>query len=335
MSRGRAPGAVGAVLAGTVLAGTVLAGAVLASCSTTPAPEKASTVVVVHDSGDLAGALSGAVPGETIRVAPGSYPGSFTASATGTRSKPIVLTGTPAAVLDGGTSGYTLHLDNASWWRIRGVTIKGGQKGIVLDGTTHTVIRGVHVTGTEEEGVHLRSASSDDTLEGLRIDHTGLQDTFFGEAVYIGSALENWCQYSGCKPDHSNGDQVLSSTFGPDVTAQDIDVKEGTSGGRIVGNHFSGVGMTDSRAWVQVKGNGWTVDDNVGSVSSDAGFQVLELVPGWGRHNVFESNTLDGPARGYAIWIQDGAIANVVGCSNRATGFRAGLANRVCTAAGP
>jgi len=312
-----------------------VAALLLAGCSSsTPSPSPSSTVKV-HDATTLQDALDGAAPGETIVMADGTYTGNFSASAVGSADRPITLRGGQGAVIDAGKAGYGLHLENSAHWRVEGISVIGGDKGVVLDRTTRSVLSGLHVSGTGTEAVHLRAQSSDNTVTKLTIDHTGLRKAFFGEGIYVGSATENWCQYSSCGPDRSDRNRLVGNTFGAGITAQNIDVKEGTTGGLVQGNHFSGVGSTVSNAWLQVKGNAWRVVGNVGSVSQDAGFQVLALVPGWGQRNTFERNDLTGPARGYAIWIQDGAEDNVLGCSNVQSGFRAGMSNHDCTGSGP
>lgn len=320
---------------GRTLAASSLAALLLAGCSSaTPSSSSTGVTVKVHDAKTLQDALDGAAPGETIVLAEGTYAGTFSASAIATATMPIVVRGTAATVIDAGTKGYGLHLENSAYWRIEDITISGGEKGIVLDRTVHSVLSGLHITGTGTEAVHLRTESSDNTVTGLTVDHTGLSKAFFGEGIYVGSATENWCQYTACEPDHSDRNRLVGNTFGTGITAQNIDIKEGTTGGLIQGNHFSGVGSTESNAWLQVKGNDWRVTGNTGSVSRDAGFQVLNLVPGWGQRNTFEDNNLTGPARGYAIWIQDGAQDNVVGCSNVQRGFRAGMSNHECSGSG-
>src|SRR3954447_3210463 len=55
-----------------------------------------------------------------------------------------------------------------------------------------------------------------------------------------------------------------------------------------------------SNSWVDVKGNGWTVVDNVGTGSTADGFQVHEVVDGWGRDTVFSGNKVEDVA-GLAI----------------------------------
>ena len=323
-------------LTGRTLAASGVAALLLAGCSSsTPTSTTRPTTIRVHDAASLTTALDGAAPGQTIELANGIYAGNFSATAVATADKPIVLRGSNRAVIDAGTAGYGVHLENSAYWRIEGLTIKGGEKGVVLDRTVHSVLSGLTISGTATEAVHLRTQSSDNTVTGLDISNTGLRKAFFGEGIYVGSATENWCQYSSCGPDRSDNNRLLNNTFGAGITAQNIDIKEGTTGGLIEGNHFSGVGSRVSNAWLQVKGNDWRVIANTGAVSQDAGFQVLTLVPGWGQHNSFERNDLTGPARGYAIWIQDGATGNVLGCSNVQSGFRAGMSNHDCTGPGP
>ena len=91
----------------------------------------------MSSASELTRALAAARPGEEIVLAAGTYDGNFTASHSGTPAAPVTLCGPRSAVLDGGSisRGYTLHLDHASWWRVEGFTVEGGQKGIVADGS--------------------------------------------------------------------------------------------------------------------------------------------------------------------------------------------------------
>jgi hypothetical protein len=78
-----------------------------------------------------------------------------------------------------------------------------------------------------------------------------------------------------------------------------------------------------------VKGNGWTIEDNVGKNSPMDGFQTHEVVDGWGTRNVFRNNTavVNGPGFGYSLTPVRG---NVVDCSNKAAQAGKGLANEPC-----
>ena len=83
------------------------------------------------------------------------------------------------------------------------------------------------------------------------------------------------------------------------TTAENIDIKEGTTGGKIIGNQFNGTGMVESAAtgWINVKGNDWTVQGNTGTDSVKNGYQVHQVYPGWGTGNVFIGNRaqVNGP----------------------------------------
>jgi hypothetical protein len=262
------------------------------------------------------------------------YAGQFSTTVSGTANAPITLCGPRSAVLDGGDIklGYTLHLDGASWWNLVGFTVQGGQKGIVTDHANHDVISGLSVQNVGDEAVHLRSFSSDNTVEGMLIRNTGLLNTKFGEGIYVGTARSNWCLWSSCGPDGSNGNIVRNNDISM-TTAENIDIKEGTTGGVISGNQLSGVGMVTSaaKAWINVKGNGWAVTGNNGTESVGDGFQVHRILRGWGLDNVFQHNTANVNGPGYAIYVQSPSLGTVVGCDNVAVGAGSGLSNIGCT----
>jgi hypothetical protein len=82
-----------------------------------------------------------------------------------------------------------------------------------------------------------------------------------------------------------------------------------------------------------VKGNGWLIEGNVGVRSPEDGFQVHEVVDGWGRGTVFRGNTahVDGP--GYAINAagpEEMRRSTTVECDNTETGAARGLSNLDC-----
>jgi hypothetical protein len=288
----------------------------------------------VTDATGLKGALKSAKPGDAIVLMPGAYGGHFVATTSGTPNAPITLCGTRDAMLDGGSirSGYTMYLNGASWWRLIGFSIQGGQKGVVTDHANHALISGLYVHDIGDEGIHLRSFSSDNTVEGVTIRMTGKLRTKFGEGIYIGSAHSNWCKYSNCGPDTSDRNVIRNNDIAH-TTAENIDVKEGTTGGQITGNKLSGDGMVASAAtaWVNVKGNDWTISANVGLHSLKDGFQVHEVYQGWGNRNVFHANKaeVDGPGLGF--YVQSSSLAAVVTCDNIAIGAASGFSNMGCT----
>jgi hypothetical protein len=294
----------------------------------------AKSGVKVATAGQLTTALSDARPGGAILLAPGTYAGNFEATVSGTASAPITLCGPRSAVIDGGgiKSGYTLYLDRASWWRIEGFTVEGGQKGVVTDTSDHDLIYGLYVHGIGDEAIHLRSFSSWDTVSHNLIRDTGLYDGYYGEGIYVGSANHNWCRYTNCQPDESDHD-VISDNNVADTTAENVDIKEGTSFGSIIGNQFNGAGMnpSDAISWVNVKGNHWTIIDNTGIDSDKDGFSDHQVYPGWGLDNVFESNSATVDGSGYGFYVQSQHLNDVVLCDNKVTGAQSGLSNHACT----
>ena len=290
----------------------------------------------VSSASALSSALSGARPGEVISLAPGVYSGDFVASHSGTASAPITLCGSRNAILQGEStsSGYTVYLDHASWWRVEGFAVEGGQKGIMTDGADHNLLYGLYVHGTGDEAIHLRSFSSDNTVSHNVIRDTGSLKQFYGEGIYVGSAHSNWCTYSGCQPDRSD-DNVLTDNDIADTTAENIDIKEGTTGGKIIGNQFNGTGMVESAAtgWINVKGNDWTIQGNTGTDSVKNGYQVHQVYSGWGIGNVFIDNRAQVNGPGYGIYVQNKRLETVVACNNVVTAAGSGFSTVACSSA--
>lgn len=298
-----------------------------------PADCGGRAVTTVSTVTELQQALGGAQPGATIVLQAGIYQGNFVAAASGTSAAPITLCGDRDAVLEGTsiTSGYTLYLDRVSWWKLEGFSVEGGQKGVMADGATHDLIYGLFVHGTGDEGIHLRSFSSYNVVSHNVVRDTGRNVQFFGEGIYVGSANKNWCKYSGCHPDASN-DNVLEYNNIADTTAENIDIKEGTTGGIINGNTFNGTGMVASAAtaWVNVKGNDWTIEDNTGVDTIENGFAVHQVYPGWGIGNIFRDNTATIAGDGYGIYVQSEHLQTIVDCNNIVIGSHARLSSIPC-----
>jgi hypothetical protein len=289
---------------------------------------------LVSTARQLKDALKAASPGVSIVLAPGVYKGHFEGIASGTKARPVTLCGPRSAVLDGGSikTGYTLHLESANWWKVEGFTIEGGQKGLVTDTSDHDLIYGLDVHSVGDEGIHLRDFSSYDTVSHNVVSQTGRYESYYGEGIYIGSAHTNWCRYSACKADGSDHDTIVGNSISY-TTAENIDVKEGTIGGVIIGNHFNGTGMDprSANSWVNVKGNNWKIIGNVGARSVQDGLSNHQVYAGWGLDNVFSGNklTVDGP--GYGIYISGKRLHADVSCNNKAIGAARGLSSINCT----
>jgi hypothetical protein len=286
--------------------------------------------VRVTSAAELTTALGRAHPGDVIELQAGLYPGHFVAAAAGTAAEPIFLCGPAESVLDGGDTshGYVLHLDGARYWRLVGFTVRGGQKGVVADRTSHSVIQALTVTDLGDEGIHLRAASTDNVVLDNHVSDTGRHSAKYGEGIYIGSARSNWCTYSSCGPDRSDRNVVRGNTITA-TTAENLDLKEGTTGGEVLDNGFDGTGMTAADSWVDVKGDAWLISGNHGVNAPKDGFQTHQILQGWGDRNLFRDNHADVRASGDGFALTP-PLNNVVTCDNTATEAAAGLSNIPC-----
>lgn len=300
-----------------------------------PAPSGPATgTVAVSTAAELSTALEAARPGQTIRLNDGAYTGKFVAAASGTDAAPITLTGSRAAVLSSGSleSGYGLHI-TGSYWQVSGLSVAQSAKGIVLDGSVHTVLSDVDVGSIGSEAVHFRASSTDCTIRDSEIHDTGLAKPGFGEGIYVGSAKSNWKTVMGSAATPDRSDRVLISNNRISRTsAEGIDIKEGTTGGKVTGNRFSEAGFSGANSadsWVDVKGNSYTVTGNSGSSTMLDALQVHKVLDGWGRDNSFAGNTVLGGVPGYEVWIQSEDLGNTVRCQASTAGR--GLTNVPCT----
>ncbi|MFM9367274.1 right-handed parallel beta-helix repeat-containing protein [Streptomyces sp. Da 82-17] len=306
-----------------VLTATAAVPAVAASAAAGPAPD---AVIDVSTSAELKSALSAARAGDTIRLADGTYSGNFKASTAARPDARITLTGSGNAVLKAG-GGYGLHLDGAAYWTVHGVTVTGGQKGIMIDAARGVVVDSVTVHGLDMEGVHFRKSSSDGVIKNSRIHDTGNDGRGMGEGVYVGSA--------NTLDDKSDRVRITGNTIGPDVGGESVDIKEGTTGAQIVGNTFDGRGLTGANyddSWVDVKGNDVLVADNRGRNTTNNGYETHTQKPGWGCGTVFRDNASDltGASGDKQLAInvtnQSDACRTTVYASNTVTGGK-GLTN--------
>ncbi len=338
--RGRAAlvGFVAAVLAacspgGTDSAGpaTVANGAESAASTDDRPVDCPVPTVQVDTAAALRDTLARVAPGDVIGLADGVYDGEFIGTAVGTAEAPIWMCGSRAAVLRGTGvgEGTVLRLAQTSHWRLVGFSLTRGQKGLVADGVGSSVFQDLAVSEIGDEALHLRSGSSRNVVRGLTISGTGLRVAKFGEGIYVGSAESNWCRISNCEPDRSDDNVLIGNTI-TDTTAEAIDIKEGTSGGVLRDNVFDGSGLRGSAdSWVDVKGNNWLVQNNRGTSARVSGFQVHEVVAGWGTGNVFDGNVADVRGSGYGFELRP-VGDNRVSCSNVAIAAASGLTNTTC-----
>jgi parallel beta-helix repeat protein len=309
-----------------------------ASASAAPVPGPRAicptTGTRVSTASELSAALAKVKPGSTILLAPGTYSGHFVATVSGSKGSPISLCGPADAILDGGgiKHDYVVHLNKASYWHLVGFTVRNGQKGVMVDGSVGSILQGLTVSHTGHEAIHLRTSSTDNIVRDNRVSDTGHLKKKYGEGIYVGTAEPNWCKVSNCKPDRSDRNLIVGNTIWG-TTAESVDIKEGTTGGVLANNSFDGSQITSADSWVDVKGDGWVIENNTGVNSPGDGFQTHEILKGWGTKNVFKDNTahVNGPGYGFA---SRPALANVVECNNTVTGAASGKTTPSCTRTG-
>ncbi len=299
-------------------------------------------VVNVSTAVQLKAALLDARPGDEIIMADGTYLGKFVIGSTvnGTAAKPIILRGSRNAILNAESiqTGYVLHLQ-ASYWKIKGLTLTNGLKGLMTDGANYNIIDSIKVHTIGEEGIHLRKFSSGNTVQNAEVSNVGLKTPDYGEGIYIGSAKSNWATYTNGNPDKCDSNKILNNKLGPSITAECIDVKEGTTAGIIRGNEFDASGITGANSgdsWIDVKGNNYLIESNSGfnpggTIFKD-GYQVHVAIAGWGNYNEFKNNVCTVNAPGYGFNIQlsgsnGSSTGNKVYNNNTVTGATAGIAN--------
>jgi hypothetical protein len=305
-------------------------------------PVSPGRIINVSTAAQLISALTSAIPGDEIIMADGTYHGKFVINpnTNGTPSKPIILKGGRNAILDAGdiNTGYVLYLQS-NYWIMKGFTLTNGLKGLMTDGANHNIIDSLSVHDIGEEAIHLRRFSCNNIIQHVSISQTGLKTPDFGEGIYIGSANSNWATYTNGIADRCDTNFVLNNKIGPNVAAECIDIKEGTTAGTITGNNFDATGITGANSgdsWIDVKGNNYTIQNNSGYNPGGAifkdGYQVHVAVSGWGNNNIFQDNQCVVNASGYGFNVQlsgsnGTSTGNKVYNNNTVTGAVSGKAN--------
>lgn len=327
-------------------------------------------VINVHTSNELQNALNSAKPGHIITLDNNKTYSVATCSncitnngsgfkvpagINGTVNNPIKLVGSKSSVItsENVNSKYGLHLQGNRYWILEGFTVTNSSKCVMLDSSSYNVINNLHVTRSGYEALHLRKFSCYNTVSNCYFDSTGLDATAankgYAEGVYIGSANSNWLDFSNGKIDTSDYNVITQNTFGDHILSENIDIKEGTKGGTISKNTFSGLGCNGANSadsYVDVKGDHYTIECNTGSKNSKFILEGIQLhinkittVNGiaynknFGDYNTFTNNSLDLSgtvfSTGYAINVPSysGIIHNTVCSNNIAINAPQGLTN--------
>jgi hypothetical protein len=306
-------------------------------CSSNPPYTR---LVSVSTASGLTSALADARAGDLINLADGSYVGQFIIDASGTSTSRIIVCGTRNAVIKGSSLTFGNGvLVQGNRITLAGVSITGSLGGIAIIGGDYNIIENVEIYEVGQAAIHLRVFASHNAIRNNHIHETGRAIPAYGEGIYVGTSEGQWCERTNCQPDRTDSNAIVNNTFGPNVTAQNVDIKEGTTGTVVTDNAFSGVGMVSdnyNRSWVFNGGNAATITDNRGSVSLAHGFENAAPWQGggtaWGVGNVYRRNAADVQAYGYGFSLTGGTSGgNLVGCDNTVTDASSGFANVPCT----
>jgi hypothetical protein len=202
-------------------------------------------------------------------------------------------------IIDGGKNnkgGAGIQVVKSSFVRFAGFTIRNLLRAVDLQDTMYSEILNVTGYNTWHEGWRIRYNSSHNLVQNCHIHTTGRGYVGNGEGIYIGTARGRTVD-CGNPEDQSNYNIISRNVFGPNVPSENVDVKEFTTGGTIVGNQFNGTdlrGIHASTSWIALKGKNYTIENNVGvglGVDEGAGIRVLQRADGFGNGNLIKNNT--------------------------------------------
>ncbi|AUC74935.1 cellulase family glycosylhydrolase [Olleya sp. Bg11-27] len=276
--------------------------------TTGPTTSQCNTIECIRN------AMETAQAGDEIIIASGTYnfedkiKGAFNhnvylyGSANGNSANPIILRGANAAnppVFNGldYTDGYLISIEG-DYWAIKDIAFTTGSKGIVLDNSNHSTLQNLIVHDIGEEAIHLRDGSSYNIVTSCNIYNTGRTQPGFGEGLYVGSDKAQHDTYqSAC-----NDNTIENCVIGPNVTAEGVDIKEGTMNTIIRNCIFSAEGISginSADAFINLKGaygfvygNTFNVD---GSSVINTGIDFLDRGTGFntGYRNAIFNNTFN------------------------------------------
>ncbi len=292
-----------------------------------------AATVTVATWQELKAAADTAQPGTVIRLQPGTYtlPWALKLSARGTADQPVWICGPRSAIIQGAgvhASGG-IQINDSVHLRLAGFTVRESQKGVSVLNSRAIALADLLVEQTGDEGVHLKVDTTASVVVHNTIRHTGRATPKYGEGVYIGSSVANWCALTACRPDASDDNAIVDNTISA-TAAEPIDVKEGAIGGVISGNIIDGTGMTSGGTLISIQSNDWVVAHNWGANPPKDGIQVWQVLDIWGRDNTVYANTISGRVPGYAVRLAYNDLNNVVGCDTVADTSALGLSNKPC-----
>ena len=274
-------------------------------------------------------AMANAEPGDEIIIAPGTYnttkkvqdPDSekfvfFSAAANGTAARPITMRGSnssnkPVLTTSGGGD---IMMISGNYWIIRDLEVSGGDRGILTHTANNLQLINLTVGNCGKEAIHFRANSSNNLVKNCTIRNTGLDQANRGEGVYVGSDRSSHGTYDP----FCNDNIIEGCTFGPNITAEAIDVKEQTNGTIIRNNTFDARGMAGAvnDAFIDLKGSRSFVYNNTFNQNNENKLNSIvdlqERTSGDGFRNAIFDNTINLTDTNVATARKKQADANLV-----------------------
>ncbi|NJC25962.1 cellulase family glycosylhydrolase [Neolewinella antarctica] len=243
-----------------------------------------------------------ATPGSEIVVAPGTYqvndkiPSTFNfaylfSDKNGSARNPITLRGQdptnpPTIVGRENSSGYLLSIEG-DYWVVKDMNFRTGAKGVVLDNSNNSKLINLNVSDVGEEAIHLRDGSSNNLVQRCTVTNTGRNKPGVGEGFYVGSDKSQQLETKGPKSKYlraCNNNVIEFCTSGPNVTAEGVDIKEGTlntivRNSTFIAKGIAGKDANSADAFIDAKGsevfiyNNRFLADGEPNISSGVDFQ--------------------------------------------------------------
>lgn len=259
--------------------------------------------------GGIQAALDAAQPGDTIRVAPGTYQGQLRTVRAGTEQKPIWLLGDrarivppangfppPAAEANEDDDAGRLVTIGHDHIVLNGFDIGGGNKTLWIFKANYVRILHNSIHDSQGECVRVKYFSSHNEIAYNHVQRCGLSNftptakVKNGEAVYVGTAPEQRGQKNPTsEPDQSNYNHVHDNDITP--RAECVDVKEGARG-NVIQRNTCQRGEDPNGAGFSSRGVGTSFIDNISRDHAGAGIRLGGDQPSDGIRSVVRGNRL-------------------------------------------
>ena len=280
---------------------------------------------------ELTSALSQAVAGECILLAPGTYTlgASLSIARGGTATSPVIVQGAGSStIID--VNRQTVTLD-ASYLHLRKLRLTNFPTvGFWLRGVTGDVLDSIEVDHSQQEAIAIKDGSNHNVIENSLIHDTGLSNGQYAEGIYIGNSGESAPLDFGV-----TDNQILNNHFGPYVRAEAIDAKEGSDRTIIRGNYIDGTGAfyySGTGTLVAIKSSGVIIDSNYFQQGMNQAVAFEAPVASVMTGNFATNNKIDLRTTGYGFQFQAGTVSPmgaVISCNNVMLSGQ--LSNRPCT----